>query len=72
MEGLSILLFFTLRTGIHIHVRDANGQAKFWIEPEVALENNYGLKEEELGEILDFIRKRKLEIIDAWHKHFSD
>ena len=35
-----------------MHVRDANGQAKFWIEPEITLEKYYGLKEEELSDIL--------------------
>ncbi len=46
---------------MHVHVRDADGQAKFWIEPEITLEKNYGLKEEELSDILDVVKKRKQE-----------
>lgn len=57
---------------MHVHVRDANGQAKFWIEPEIMLEKNYGLKENQLIDILTVITERKEEIINAWRKHFTD
>ena len=36
------------------------------------LEKNYGLKEDEIIDVLSIITKRKKEIIDAWHKHFTD
>jgi hypothetical protein len=72
MERLPLLLFLTRRATDSYPVRDSNGQAKFWIEPEVALEKNYGLKEDEIIDVLSIITKRKKEIIDAWHKHFTD
>jgi hypothetical protein len=71
-KGYRFYFFSREEPRIHIHVRDANGQAKFWIEPEIALEKNYGLKKEELSDILNIIRIRKQEIVDAWHKHFTD
>jgi hypothetical protein len=71
-RGYRFYFFSREEDRIHIHVRDANGQAKFWIEPEIVLEKNYGLKEEDLNEILDIVKKRKQEIVDAWHKHFTD
>jgi hypothetical protein len=71
-KGYRFYFFSREEPRIHVHVRDANGQAKFWIEPEIVLEKNYGLKEDELFEILDVIRKRKQEIVDAWHEHFTD
>jgi len=71
-KGYRFYFFSREEPRIHIHVRDVNGQAKFWIEPEIVLEKNYGLKEEELSDILNIIRIRKQEIVDAWHKHFTD
>jgi hypothetical protein len=71
-KGYRFYFFPREEPRIHIHVRDAKGQAKFWIEPEIALEKNYGLNESDLIEILDIIRKRKQEIVNAWHEHFTD
>ncbi|MBN2319080.1 MAG: DUF4160 domain-containing protein [Acidobacteria bacterium] len=71
-KGYRFYFFSREELRIHIHVRDANGQAKFWIEPEVVLEKNYGLKETSLAEIQSIIKQRKQEIVDAWHEHFSD
>jgi hypothetical protein len=71
-KGYRFYFFSREEPRIHIHVRDANGQAKFWIEPEIALEKNYGLKEDELIDILGIIKKRKQEIVDAWHEHFTN
>ena len=71
-KGYRFYFFSREETRIHVHVRAASGQAKFWIEPEVALEKNYGLKEEELREVLDIVEKRREEILNAWHKHFTN
>jgi hypothetical protein len=71
-KGFRFYFFSREEARIHIHVRDATGQAKFWIEPEIALEKNIGLKEIDIIDILEIIRSRKQEIIDAWHKHFSN
>ena len=71
-KGYRFYFFSREEPRIHIHVRDANGQAKFWIEPEIALENNYGIKESELADLLSIIKQRKQEILDAWHEHFTD
>ena len=36
------------------------------------LEKNYGLKEGELADILNVIKERKKEIVDAWREHFTN
>jgi len=28
---------------MHVHVYCAEGEAKFWLEPEISVANNYGL-----------------------------
>lgn len=71
-KGFRFYFFSREEQRIDIHVRDANGQAKFWIEPDVVLENNYGIEETALAEIQSIIKQRKQEIVDAWYEHFSD
>jgi len=57
---------------IHVHVTCADGEAKFWIEPLVALEVYYGLNQRRLHEIQKIVEEHKNEIIKAWHEHFSN
>ena len=55
---------------MHVHVHAPEGQAKFWIEPEVALAQNYGLAEHRLIELERVVEERMDEIAEAWNKHF--
>ena len=48
-----------------------NGEAKFWLEPNIELAENYGLTRKQLGEVQGIIEGRKDEIIDAWKKHLG-
>jgi hypothetical protein len=56
---------------IHIHVYSGDGEAKFWIEPQVSVAGNYGLSKEQIGELRGIAEKHKDEIIDAWKEHFE-
>jgi len=66
-------LFFFSREEkrIHIHVSSQNGEAKFWIEPEIELAQSVGFSEKKLNEIEKIIQNHKDTILDAWHKHFN-
>jgi Domain of unknown function (DUF4160) len=33
---------------MHVHVHCPDGEAKFWLEPEIALAQNYGLTEQQV------------------------
>lgn len=57
---------------MHIHVHSSNGEAKFWLEPEVSLAQNFGLSNKELKVVKTIIEERKNEIEDGWRKHFPD
>lgn len=54
-----------------MHVHCGGGEAKFWVEPEVKLVENYGLKEKELQEARKLIEEHIDEIKAAWKKHFG-
>ncbi len=56
---------------MHIHVQTADGVAKFWLEPIIALADYYNLSTKELKEITRIIEEKENEFKDSWKKHFS-
>lgn len=69
--GYRFYFFSREESRMHVHISHANGEAKFWLEPTVALAQNFGLSSKELKEVENLIRLHELEIRNAWHKHFS-
>ena len=55
----------------HIHVRSPDGEAKFWIEPEIELVVSRGLSSKELKELENIIRENENEIRKHWNRHFA-
>jgi len=56
---------------MHVHVSCGDGEAKFWVEPEVSLARNYGLKGPQLREVKSVVEARRDEIVEAWREHFG-
>jgi len=56
---------------IHIHVVSPDGEAKFWVEPIVAMVKYTGFSKSQLARLQKIVEERKSEIIKAWHKHFE-
>lgn len=54
-----------------MHIECPEGEAKYWIEPVIALASYYKLNSKELKEIQKVIETRENEIIKEWKKHFS-
>jgi hypothetical protein len=54
----------------HIHVKAAEHEAKFWLDP-VSLVANYGFRSRELNEIEQLIRRHQTELLEAWHEHLG-
>lgn len=46
----------------HIHVENADGEAKVWLDPQIRLASSVGLKSKELLAILAVVRARETEI----------
>ena len=55
----------------HVHVISPEGEAKFWLEPIVALAENFGLNARQLKELQGVVERKKDEINRAWGKHFK-
>jgi hypothetical protein len=56
---------------IHVHVQCPDGEAKFWLEPQVALAQNFGLSDQQLRTVQSLIEAHTHEIRGAWTKHFG-
>lgn len=56
---------------MHIHVYSSDGEAKFWIEPQIALDKSDGFSKRELNVLQKVIEERIDEIKKAWEKHFG-
>jgi hypothetical protein len=55
----------------HVHVECSDGEAKFWLEPEVDLARNHGLSPVQLAQVKRLVEERHDEIRNAWHRHFA-
>jgi hypothetical protein len=70
-EGRFRFFFFSREeTRMHVHVAHPDGEAKFWLDPEVELATQTGLVKHVIGEAQQLVEDHLQEIIDAWNKHF--
>jgi hypothetical protein len=49
----------------------SNGEAKFWLQPEIRLAKNYHYSRKQLRDIAAIIEEHEVELIRAWQKHFG-
>ena len=55
---------------MHVHVAHTDGEAKFWLEPQIELAMNQGLSNKQLNEASSLVQDHYEEIIHAWRNHF--
>ena len=55
----------------HIHIRNAESEAKFWLEPEIFLARNDGFNSKELREIFSIIESNKTQFKETWYDYFG-
>ena len=70
-HGYRFFFFSREETRKHVHVLSAEGEAKFWLEPEIELAKNYHYSRKHLKNIENLIEEHYHEIISAWEQHFS-
>jgi hypothetical protein len=71
-EGSYRFYFFAREESrMHVHVQAPDGEAKFWIEPTIALAQNYGLSEQQIRSVQTLVEGHADEIRSAWRKHFG-
>jgi hypothetical protein len=55
---------------MHVHVQCPDGEAKFWLEPAIAVAQNQGLTQQQLRAVQELVEGHFDEIRSAWQKHF--
>lgn len=71
-DGPFRLYFFSREEPrIHVHVAHPDGEAKFWLTPNVHLAVNVGLSGMQLRLAQASVESHLQEIQDAWHRHFG-
>lgn len=64
--------FFSLEESrVHVHVVSLDGEAKFWVEPEIELAVNKGFKPHQVNELTQVINEHRHEICAHWKRHFG-
>lgn len=54
----------------HIHIYCGDGEAKFWLDPQIELARNYRLSKVQLKEIEAIIEAHYDELKAAWDEYF--
>lgn len=69
--GLRFYFFSQEHLPIHVHVENADGRAKFEVDP-VRLIENKGIKNKDLRLAESIIEENKQVFIDRWKEYFSE
>lgn len=71
-EGQFRVFFFSREeTRLRVHVAHPDGEAKFWLTPDVPLAVNIGLSASQVRQAQAVVMAHIQEIEDAWHRHFG-
>lgn len=71
-DGKFRLFFFSREEPrVHVHVAHPDGEAKFWLLPNVKLADHTGLSERQLREAQIIVETHLKEIQHAWNRHFG-
>ena len=60
------------REPIHIHVRGAGGEAKYWVEPDIVLARSNGFDARTLRRLAALVNDHSEIIQESWHEHFGN
>ena len=72
IEGSYRFFFFSREEErIDVHVTSPDGEAKFWLDPVVALASSTGLKKIQILKLQKLVVNHEKEILAAWQKHFK-
>ena len=70
-RGYRFFFFSREEPRMHVHVVCADGESKFWLDPEVGVARNIGMTEKQIREARRIIEEHGDEFRAAWHRHFD-
>jgi hypothetical protein len=72
MFGLRFFFFANDHLPIHVHVENADGEAKFNVIPQIELISNSGLKNKDIHLAQSLIEENQDIIIKRWKEFFKN
>jgi hypothetical protein len=69
-KGYRFFFFSREESRMHIHVICGDGEAKYWLDPDIELAKNHHLSRHQVKEIEKMIEVHCDEITSAWKKYF--
>jgi ribosomal protein L16/L10AE len=66
MFGMRFYFYSREHEPMHVHVENADGRAKFYLEPEIKLAENKGIKSKDLKIAENTIEKYLEKIVNEW------
>jgi hypothetical protein len=70
-KNYRFLFFSREESRVHIPISSPDGEAKFWITPEVELVKSIGFSEHQMNELKSVVKEHSDEIQNAWNRHFG-
>jgi hypothetical protein len=70
-HGYRFFFFSREEDRMHVHVLSGDGEAKFWLQPEIELAKNYHYSRKQLKEIESLIEVHYDELTSAWRQYFN-
>lgn len=70
-KNFKFFFFSNEEPRMHVHIWSPEGEAKFWIEPIVALADYKKFSSKQIKELDKVVNEHVKEIEKAWKKHFS-
>lgn len=69
-SGFRFFFFSREERRKHVHVYCSDGEAKFWLEPQIELARNHNLSRLQLHDIEQIIEDHYEQLSGAWARHF--
>ena len=71
-DGPFRLFFFSREEErAHVHVAHPDGEAKFWLSPQIELAAVVGLSPRQVADAESVVRRHEEEVRRAWTRHFG-
>ena len=71
-RGYRFYFFSREESRMHVHVYCGDGEAKFWLEPDIELARNSRLSRSQIKGIEQIIEEHYDELKRAWEERFPD
>ncbi|MCI5218960.1 MAG: DUF4160 domain-containing protein [Candidatus Electrothrix sp. LOE2] len=70
-SGYRFFFFSREEERMHVHVISGDGEAKYWLEPEIELAKNHKYTRKQLKQIEALIEAHYNDLVSSWQTHFG-